>query len=52
MSIKTKTIIALIILGLVDIIVPIPIVALILMYVIIKKPTWFMDVSRGIYKQG
>jgi hypothetical protein len=52
MNIKIKSLIALMILGLVDVIVPIPIVTLILIYVVIQKPPWFMDVCRGIYNQG
>lgn len=49
MSTKSKVLISLIGLSLVDIVIPIPIVALILIYVVLQKPPWFTDMVRDIY---
>ena len=49
MSIKAKIILFLIVLGIVDIVIPIPIIGLMLIYVIIEKPPWFMDIAKKIY---
>ena len=50
MNIQYKTILILILLGLVDILIPIPIIGLILIYVVIQKPSWFMDLVQEIYR--
>lgn len=50
MNIQNKTILILILLGLVDILVPIPIIGLVLIYVVIQKPSWFMDLIKDIYR--
>jgi len=52
MSIQTKTLIFLIVLGIVDMVIPIPILGLILLYVVAQKPPWFTDVVAKIYKTG
>jgi hypothetical protein len=49
MKTTTKTIIALICLGLVDIVIPVPILGLILIYVVLQKPPWFRDMVDEIY---
>ena len=49
-NIQNKTILILILLGLVDILIPIPIIGLILVYVVIQKPSWFMDLVQEIYR--
>ena len=49
MSAKTQIITSLIALGLIDVILPIPIVALILIYVVVQRPVWFTDMVRDIY---
>jgi len=46
---KTKLLISLVLLGLVDIVIPIPIVCIVLIYVINQKPPWFSRVVRQIY---
>ena len=51
MSLKKKTIIGVILLGLVDIIIPIPILGIILIYIIFKRPAWFRDAVREIYNE-
>jgi hypothetical protein len=50
MNIQNKTILILILLGLVDILIPIPIIGLVLIYVVIQKPSWFMDLIKDIYR--
>jgi hypothetical protein len=51
MSIKTKYLISVILLGLVDIVIPIPILGIILIYVILQKPAWFKNGVREIYDE-
>ena len=50
MTRKTRTLIVLIALSLVDAIVPIPIVGIILIVVILQKPTWFQDLVQEVYE--
>ncbi len=50
MNFKTKTIIFLIVLGLVDVVIPVPILGLILIYVVLQRPPWFMEVVNELYK--
>jgi hypothetical protein len=52
MSIKSKTLIFLIILGIIDVVIPVPITGVILIYVVIQNPPWFADLVNGIYKSG
>ena len=49
MSAKTQILVTLIALSIVDVVFPIPIVALILIYVVLQRPAWFMDRVRDIY---
>ncbi len=46
---KTKLLAALIVLGLVDAIIPIPIVGLVLVYVVLERPPWFLQWVDDIY---
>jgi len=50
MRINTKMLIYLIVLAVLDMIIPIPFTALILIYVILEKPPWFMKWATDIYK--
>ncbi|MEJ2656969.1 MAG: hypothetical protein P8012_07195 [Desulfobacterales bacterium] len=50
MNIRIKTILILILLGMVDVVIPIPIIGLILIYVVIQKPSWFQDLVKDIYR--
>jgi hypothetical protein len=50
MKTGTKILIALIILGIVDMIVPVPILGIILIYVVLQKPLWFRVVVDQIYR--
>ena len=49
MKTNTKIMLYLIILALLDMIIPIPFTALILIYVILKKPAWFINLVTNIY---
>ena len=50
MNIRTKSILVLILLGMVDVVIPIPIIGLMLIYVIFQKPSWFSDLVKDIYR--
>jgi len=50
MGIQSKTLVFLIILGIIDVVIPIPIMGVILIYVVFQKPPWFADVVNEIYK--
>jgi hypothetical protein len=52
MNIRTKSILVLILLGMVDLVIPIPIIGLMLIYVIVQKPSWFLDLAQEIYRLG
>jgi hypothetical protein len=50
MSFKTKILIYLVILGIFDFIIPIPITALVLIYVLFQEPRWFKEWVEEIYR--
>jgi hypothetical protein len=52
MNIRTKSILVLILLGIIDLVIPIPIIGLMLIYVIVQKPSWFLDLAQEIYRLG
>ena len=52
MNTKAKCILALIVLGLFDMIIPVPITAVVLVYVLLERPAWFMNAVREIYDAG
>jgi hypothetical protein len=47
---KTTLLLTLIVLGIVDIVIPVPVIGLILIYVVIQKPPWFIKLVHNIYK--
>jgi len=49
MTIKTKCIITLILLAMVDAVIPLPIIGAILIYVLLQRPPWFRNVVVEIY---
>ena len=49
MNAKTKTILYLSLLALLDLVIPIPFTALILLYVVFEKPGWFREIVTEIY---
>jgi len=50
MTLKTQCLIGLSVMALVDIIIPIPILGVILIFVVIQKPAWFHNMVRDLYK--
>ena len=51
MNIKTKSLVALILLGMVDAVIPFPILGVILIYVVLQRPPWFRNVVLEIYSE-
>ena len=51
MSLKTQILIYLLLIGLIDIVIPIPIMALVLIYVLFQKPVWFQQWVDEIYRR-
>ena len=49
MSTTTKSLIVLIVLSLVDVVIPVPILGMILIYVVLQRPVWFMEMVSEIY---
>jgi len=50
MTLKTRSLIGLIVLSIVDAVIPIPIVGLILIFIIIQKPPWFQQLVHELYE--
>jgi hypothetical protein len=50
MNIKTKCLIFLIILGIIDMVIPVPILGIVLLYVVFQRPPWFADVVSEVYQ--
>jgi len=51
MSIKTKCLVTLILLAMVDTVIPFPITGAILIYVLLRRPPWFKNVVAEIYAE-
>jgi len=49
MTIKTKTLLALILLSMVDTVIPLPIIGVILIYVLLQRPPWVRNVIGELY---
>lgn len=52
MNVKNKCLIYLISMGIIDILVPVPIVGILLIYVLFQKPPWFSELVKEIYGAG
>ena len=50
MNLTTKLLIGLILFGLIDMVIPIPLLAFTLIYVILEKPAWFSEMVRTVYE--
>lgn len=50
MTVNTKSLITLTLLALVDVVIPIPVTGLILIYVILQQPVWFMGIVQEVYR--
>lgn len=51
MKLKTKTLIGLCLIGLADVVVPLPVTAVILIYVVALRPPWFRELTNNLYDQ-
>ncbi|MBD3307498.1 hypothetical protein GF339_13800 [candidate division KSB3 bacterium] len=49
MSLMTKILVTLVFLGIVDVAIPIPILGIVLIYVVLQKPVWFIELVRDVY---
>ncbi len=49
MALKTKCLLGLLGLAVVDAVIPIPILGMILIYVVVQKPPWFQKVVGELY---
>ena len=52
MSVKTKSLVGLILLSMVDTVIPFPILGVTLIYVVLQRPPWFRDVVLEIYGEN
>lgn len=52
MTIKTKFLMTLILLCLVDTVIPFPILGVILIFVLLQRPPWFRNVVTEIYLEN
>ena len=52
MSIRTKLVASLVLLCLADIVIPVPILGIALLYVVLSRPAWFPETVRSIYAAG
>jgi hypothetical protein len=50
MNIKTKTLIGLVVIGIIDMVIPVPILGVVLVYVVLQKPPWFPEMVNEIYQ--
>ncbi len=50
MNLKTKTLIGLAIIGIIDMVIPVPILGIVLFYIILQKPSWFPEMVSEIYE--
>lgn len=49
MKLKTKILLFLLVFALVDTVIPVPLTAILLMYVLWEKPAWFPNLVREVY---
>ena len=49
MRTRTKVLIGLIVLSLVDMVIPLPVLGIILIHVLLNRPPWFENLVREIY---
>jgi hypothetical protein len=50
MTLKTRSIIGLVGLSIVDMVIPIPILGMILIFVVLQRPPWFHKAVRELYE--
>lgn len=50
MSLRTQILIYLVLIAILDTVIPVPITAIVLMYVLFQKPVWFRQWVDAIYR--
>lgn len=50
MTTKHKTVLALVGFGIIDAVIPVPILCIVMIYVVMNRPPWFTDLYRDIYQ--
>ena len=51
MSIKTKVLVVLILLAVIDAVIPFPILGASLIYIVLQRPPWFRKIVSEIYEE-
>lgn len=51
MDIRSKYLLGLVVLCLIDVVIPLPISGAVLIYVILKRPPWFLETVEQIYRR-
>ena len=51
MTVKTKIIIILILLALIDTVIPFPIIGVVCVYIVLAKPMWFRNMVKELYEE-
>jgi len=49
MKIRNKLLVLLIVMCIIDVVIPVPIATLILLYVLIERPPWFIGIVYQVY---
>ncbi len=49
MGTKARTLLTLVLLGIIDVVIPLPLTGLLLIYVVIARPPWFAELVQEIY---
>ena len=52
MMTKILVLLSLIFLGIIDVLIPLPLIGIMLIYVVLKKPLWFRNLIRQIYNES
>jgi hypothetical protein len=47
--VRNQVIAYLVLLALVDVFIPVPILALVLLWVVVRRPRWFLEMVRDVY---
>ena len=50
MQFVTRLLAGLIVLGVIDVFIPIPIIGIVLIYVLLRKPPWFLRLVKEVYR--
>lgn len=48
---RRSVILYLVLLAVVDVVIPVPLLALLLIYVVARRPAWFRELAREVYSE-